>query len=343
MTTYYFCLYQDLTTSWERELSEEQQSKIQWSKSYNYKKWDATINFVSFHRSGDSYKFEYQGSIKNLSLIKSNTQKTYRRCETQNCLASFKLLCALNINSALKRLMIIILEDSVYTSMCDTLIWLQICSSYFNYTLNKSQWEYIFKLIYFYCEIYQYQLIPFDVNKLWNKKEFTNGFKPTELWDYSNRNNLLSLLLYNDRNKFMLAGDKVLGYFTIEQIKGLSGFSYDINSINCDLNKIAYLSYSDINIVACDFHCDPTLIKLLQTSFPGVADEQTLKSCIWYMSSRINKRQHLNLVTNEVKEFLEYEQLILDKYSSLWLKIRETCYRIMLSRVLMLYPTANRY
>lgn len=335
----YFCLHPDLTTSWEPELTTEH--KIQWSRTYCYKKWGTTINFVSFCPIIDKYIFDYTGPIKNLSLIKSNTQKTYRRCETSSCLASFKLLCALNTNSALKRLMVIILEDSVYTPMCDTLIWLQLCSSYFNFEITLSQWEYIFKLIYFYCENYKYQSIPFDVNAVWQAKEFANGFKYMDLLEYSNSDNLLSLLLYNDKNKFMLDGDKILGYFYIEQLKGLPGASFDINSINLSLNNIPYLAYSEINIVACDFHCDPTLIRLLQTSCN--ADEHTLKKCIWYMSSRINRREHLNLTTNIVEQFPEYEQAISDKYSTLWSQIRETCYRTMLSRVLVLYSMANKY
>jgi len=317
-----------------------------------YKKWKVTIVFIYLGQYEHEYKFEYQGEIKNLSLIKSSVQKSFRRMEVDRCLMSFKVLAALNGNSALKRLGVIIIEDSIYLSLSNTLIWLMICKSYFQFKLTKTHWEWVFKLVKFYTESVNIRAIERTKDPLWINNDINVTYDDINILkvDEDKRNVLLSLLLFNDKNTFTLKGDQILGYYYIRRFlsdyqKNNSNLNLpDINELSINLDNLNYITIGDINIVSCDFHCDRLLIPLLQQQIKNKLsldiNNDFIKKCIWYCCSSINRRRYYDIGEN--KEVI-YNDLISEEYIKLWSQIEIMCYQIIVKRLPILAKMSNEY
>lgn len=339
----YFCLKPDYTTSWVDDQSKEESTST-WKKQYKYRKWNIRITFVSYNTNQLQYIFEQQSNsnpIMNLSLIKSNTQKTFRRGEVDKCLSSFKVFCQINYKSALKRLVIIILEDGYYDQWCNGLIWLQICSNFFDYKLTKQDFCYLASLIQYQCQI-KYKM---SLSSIWSTN-LTNIIlnKVLEEQNITKRTMFLSLLLYNDKNIFKLAGDKILGYYTIYRNMLVQLEELNQNFEYIDFDKIPYLPYNKLNIASCDFHVDPQLIPLVINQLNSLQiTAKVLKKAIWYMSSRCNIRYEINLSPIEIISNSEKEAKIMNKYGTLWENIKAICYKTMLSRMLQIYKTPTVY
>lgn len=330
----------DFSSRWVTNLKDVKTESISWIRKYRFNKWNKNIHFIYIGKTPTPYKFNYEGDIKNLSLMKSSVQKSYRRCETDKCLQSYKLLCRLNSKSALKRLGIIILEDSFYTKVCNSLIWMIICHNYFGFELGIREWNYVFSIIKDYCDKNLDRGFDIWTDPLWLKGDLSIEYK--DLIDYmcmlnldnGIHNTLLSLLLYNDKNTFMLEGDKVLGYYFIRRIiKDISdGYGVQINNFidrydkvnfSLDVREIPYIEYNNINPAACDFHCDPKIIYLVKDYLKLDDNPEDIKSCIWYMSSRLNKRNHYDYRNDKILDYTDRETEIQEKYGSLWDKIKE--------------------
>lgn len=348
----YFILLEDYTCHWTLEPPRFST----WSKTYSYSKWNTKIHFISCcpqmkpycHRdlSTSSTPSTPSSKISNISLLKSHVQKTFRRCETDACLSGFKSLCRLSCNAALKRLIIIIMEDGVFLPCYTACIWLHLCSMYFSYQLTELDYSYIMSCINFACTEFKLKYPLFEISQEWpetkedkeakTKKYSDNTFHESilNIPNERTRNMALALKLYNDKNIFKLEGDKILAYYTIE-----THISYLMNipeinfSTFVKIDDVQYLSKENITIVACDFHVDYELPYIVQKMCPNYKIE-FIKSCIWFMSSRINKRQSLKLYLNQEEKTLKFENEIYLKYSTFWDKYKISILNIMLQRML---------
>jgi hypothetical protein len=171
--------------------------------------------------------------------------------------------------------------------------------------------------------------------------------------DQFQQDQLLSLLLYSDKNKFTLEADKKLAIYQIKR------FLHDwpqspsdplglvlITSIPDEVINHNYLNPQEILPVSCDFHCDSLLIYLITKELNLVSSSQIteqIKSAIWYCSSRLNYRSHLNLVTRKEERYPELEEEIKINHGFLWDLIKDTCIRIMTNRCKDLFTEVNIY
>lgn len=325
----YFCLYPDYSAKWVGDAPVTQT----WTRTYTYKAWGQRMTFVSACPVSDGVADQPQ-AIKNLSLIKSNTQKTFRRCETAKCLSSFKTFASLSPKSALKRLVIIILEDGLFTPDCTALIWLQICSTFFDYQLTQADWSYVVSMIQYQCDRLRQRLSLHEIRQ----------FPPMTLDNCPSsepaRSVALSLLLYNDKNTFKLAGDKVLPRYVIWKLSQPEFTEDHPEMPKFELERswadIDYLPHNQLSIVACDFHVDAKLLGVLESQLGRPA--KFLRKLIWYMSSRINLRPVSMTPDEQTKE-----QAIQAKYARAWDEVKATCYRTMMIRMLHLYSRPVTY
>lgn len=350
----YFCLLSDGTAKWYLESpSKEFETSPTWKRSYTYKKWGSQLTFESYLQVEPKIDFKSMppSLIPNLSLVKSNLQKTFRRGETQICLSSFKTFCQLSVKSALKRLGIIILEDGFVTPACNTLLWYQICTTFFDYQVTESDLTFVSRLIEFQCETVKKRMwldgmrdIDLSEITLDNVKQISDGVV---------RDMSLSLLLYNDKNSFKLAGDKILAKFSIYLLKQipqslLSEYDVAVGTSSSTLfSSIEPLNPSSLRIVACDFHVDPNLLDLIRTKclkqFELELSRDYLKETIWYMSSRTNVRVEIDFGTGLEADVREREKHVQATFGELWTRIKEVCYRCMLDRLLVLRTQPTIY
>jgi hypothetical protein len=154
----------------------------------------------------------------------------------------------------------------------------------------------------------------------------------------------LSLVLYNDKNSFLLEGDKILAYYFVKRrlddylrFKGecISHFSIDSN-FALNSYDIEYIRADDIDSYCLDFHVDKALTGIIKNYLTLDIDTDFIKSTIWYMSSRINYRSHYDYYLDKPIDYGEYEGSIVDKYGALWLQIKDTFYSIAKIRITLL-------
>lgn len=324
---------------------------ITWKREYRFSKWNRKIIFTFTGRElTEPYSFDYQGEIRSLSLMKSDTQKAYRRCLTDHCLSSFKVLCGLNPKAALRRLGVIVIEDSLITYQVNTLIWLLMTFAFFDFPMDYGAWEWVYQLIISMCRDFKFLSIERGGDHLWKEDHhitIDGLLEEVHKDDLSSRHSdiLLSLLFFNDRGVFTLESDKKLGGYYIKRFlddwKESRNLYYDnhLNEINVNLEEIPYLKPDEILYIACDHHCDKFLVTKICKEFN--LDDIFVRKLIWYSCSRHNVRQRYDLKTGKISVDQEFEDMIKETYGEIWIKVKKRVYEIMKKSVTTRWKSAR--
>jgi len=203
-----------------------------------------------------------------ISLLKSNLQKQVRR-QLPDAVATFAELYALNPFEALRRLVVIVFEDTMIHSQLSVIVWLMAASSK-GYVLKSNEWllDYVNTLL-----------------TLPKKCEQLNGtLTANELLDSSHPNKETLCAIY---------------FRT-----GYGGLKFDLelitNTINWYIQNNHELQMIDIkpftgalnftiHYSALDYHVFPKILTELQEQFPQYTTEM-LKEIIWKNCSGVNTR-----------------------------------------------------
>ena len=332
---------------------------IDWNEEKPYAKWlykkpkeSNWSKIVKWNKIGDiiiccreSEKMEIDNSInkkiidqinlnniepesKIISFLKSHLQKSIRRQKQIQSIESAFILLKLNKNEILRRLSIIMFEDTKMKKYFLNLFWLIVSVSK-NYILKEFQIDLILKYVSDLSLYDKYDKI--EISKS-NNEEF-NPIKFIDKVELSNKlSNLQKDILYCIAFRISYGGmlfDKNMlidyAYIWFDRFENKKNDLIDDLDIEKNKNidiKFAldnkFKKISDFVYQSVDFHCFPYLIKIIYDECHNEYSEEQIKKCIWEYNSKINIRKdnsvdlkeypNLNIIWNNIEKKLKYQQ-----------------------------------
>jgi len=254
------------------------------------------------------YKLNRETKYRNGPFLKSHLQKSVRKMNKDLALRTASHFLKLDTVAFLRRLPIIMIEDSILLDEITTLIWLMVMVSSTKAKMKRYMYEYVLGLVWYICHEKDYELPDFESNSKYILKE--------ELDSYKDLNTEQLSILYCLHLRKSYGGMKVDGILIDEIIdKYKVNFINDIPVKKAKIRPISVnleiLSLDDWDLSAIDFHCSAKVIEKLKERFPQF-EEPYLKQLIWTNSSKINKRKDSKIMDKEnwklIKNDLKYIQ-----------------------------------
>lgn len=235
---------------------------------------------------------------KNQYLL-SHLQKSIRRMDDIKSVKTAKHLIDLDIQSFLRRLPIIMMEDVTIHESIMVVIWLMIAVSK-GFEIKYEMVKWLLGIVYY-------------LSNETEKTFYLNNDREEKIW--GNKSEFINTLLYSLRFRKCYGGMKgdlnMIEYY-IHHI--------DDNTIHCKNDKIPMIKLKMEDLTkkewiyqANDFHCNRSIITQVKRYFPGIKEDK-IKKLIWYFSSSLNKRilvtydQKLNDEWDEIKNVVRYIQ-----------------------------------
>ena len=211
----------------------------------------------------------------NMSLVKSNLQKSIRRQQHEVALQStMEMIISGNHIDLLRRLTIITIEDVSINKYYSIIVWLYVASSN-GYKLTKHDVNIIYSYVIHLCNIN-------SVHEIKNDNIIHNNI----LQQFYTNIYCVSLYLRLQFGGFN--GEKIL----------LNNFIYGIVKKEIDINDenmilFDYKIYQKLTILECsiDFHCFPKMIEKILSKISVGLNEKELCNYIWTFDSNINSRK----------------------------------------------------
>jgi len=223
---------------------------------------------------------------QHIPIIKSNLQKCIRRSLIQKSIISAMTLFCLNKNDLLRRLPIIMLEDTCINYHFINVVW-YMCASSKGYIINDKILSYILGIIKYMASINQQEIMNNEHIDIINIKQL---LKQQNNLSEIDKNLLLSLQLRKAYGG--LQGDlKMLDYYTLKWYERLDNHLHDLD-VNIELLELESIEYFSLNIIhpsAIDFHCTG-ILKQLMKKYNNIPEE-LLKNTIWHHRSKTNNKQ----------------------------------------------------
>jgi len=267
---------------------------------------------------------------KNTSFLKSLLQKSVRKMNGELAVQSCYHLFKMDFNDLIRRLPIIMLEDTSLHESFTTLVWLMIAIGQKNkFSIKQYIYEWLLGIVYMMSvNILNYDDI-FD-ESLSQENDSGKTIK-LPVYEILNTYNTLSRdqmsILYCIHLRIAYGGMPcdidMLNKYSQKWFMRFSNKGVDVDvdvDIDIDINNnnqsilhiecvpiciyIKDLELSEWDISAIDYHCSPKMIELISKKYDEI-DETEIKRIIWCHSSAINNR----------KKSLEYN-------SKLWLKMK---------------------
>lgn len=206
----------------------------------------------------------------NVHILKSNLQKAMRRKELMPVLATGLQLLAQDPNEALRRIAVILLEDSI----------LQV-------------WSYVYVIWLMYAVGKGYQLRDRDVQVIVDA--LATASEASIRYDLEEEPQGIMV---------QIPDDKALGYYAMMLRAGAGGMAFDVGFLKRlaaryargqleELEEIESIDFNEIELFdtkehlldeAIDFHCCPQILN------SPLADAPAMKAAIWWHWSSINAR-----------------------------------------------------
>lgn len=272
--------------------------KVKWTEGYIY--------VVGNFPKDQSYNFK-KTEITHEQLLKSHLQKCVRRQLCTKAISSTYSLMSLNFQSFIRRLPIIMIEDTILHESFSTLIWMMLAYPKWKPTIKQYEW--LLGVIHFITSCHVY-----------DKPELTNIPRNQEL----SYNNNYSKELYSLHIRRVFGGlegdiEMINKYIKIWNNRFISGdipkeYSQKIKIV--DINSVEPLMKNDIEYSAVDFHCFRFILNWINTSYPEY-DDVEIRRAIWYGSAGFNKRHEKNILNTCDK-----------MYKDIWFKIKGEYYKV---------------
>lgn len=275
----------------------------------------------------------FSGSMYD-SFLKSHLQKAIRRKNARAAIYTADILMEMSLVQLLRRLPIIMIEDSFPHEGYTTLIWMMCAvSSGFNlgqlsFSLHEKQRRWILGLVYQFAMTDLKEISPDNcyIKKFDFKRNLRRmGDLPRHIRDfvYSIETRKVYGGMKGDESMMSAFQNHYTERF-IGENKGLDKdnlweniFFSPIRPILCkqtsyDKNSWIYAGY--------DFHCSPSILSKLEEKYPDI-EKDDFKMCIWVCSSSRNYRRSVRYEKNVYKIVVNDPT---PRYlSDLWKKIRK--------------------
>lgn len=291
--------------------------KIKW----NYSKNDLNIYINKDLNHKKKYVFNSDYTTTNVSLLKSQLQKSIRRMDHNLSINLAYQMINLNFNEFIRRLLIITLEDVILNQYFPILTWMMIAFSTKKWTPTYDDINWILNYVNYLCNI--------------SYREFYS--KIDELSPPCNYDKLLynSLIFSMELRKSFggMEGDmKFLNWFIKEwntrfkiNNQHIDTLYYKIELIDIQCTKL--INPVDMLLDGVDFHNYPKIIELIYLKYNDLTPEE-IKKTIWEYSSKTNKRKFLN------NDIIDTPNV---KYNNIWIKIKD--FKNLLSKQYLLRNT----
>lgn len=328
--------------------------KIPFGKQVKWKKI-VKIGYreVSLCSSHKPFSLEEESYSNYDSFLQSHLQKAVRRKNKKAAVFTADLLLELSPLKLIRRLPIIMIEDSFIHESFTTLIWLMCAMSSKNNKkgLYENQKRWVLGVVYLITNTIFTEYISYDVTGWVFTKYLSeiHRIKNTDVQD----------VIYSIETRRCFGGLKGDDHMFQSQEK----MYIDIFSNNND-NKWCSLFYRKVRPILIkktvftqkewlmegyDFHCSPSLLRILEEEFPEF-DQDEHKRAIWYKSSGINFRIILKYDLKKKKYLHEHKEYIPGNITEHWNKIRRFVRRKawgyiqgMLENLNMMYPDWINY
>ncbi len=270
----------------------------------------------------EPYKSEKEKKYKNICFLKSLLQKAIRRKNVDVAVKCAYHYCLLDLQDFLRRLPIIIIEDTILHEVYPTLIWLMIASTLVpkeykvaatlkeesstlkesTFFFDKVIYEYLMGIVYVIAQSPYYHDISSSANSLESnisKNELTNFLITQNKKDKSLKSLIYSLLLRKAYGGMKCDLEMLERYAYV-----WSTLEYDskyLNKMNIRpimLESISLLQLNEWIVEAIDFHCAPQILTYINEEYPEY-NEDYIKKLIWHYSSKINMRIKENVIEDK--------------------------------------------
>ena len=326
----------------DRPLDINFEQEVKWTEN------SISVTICSNNISGSSILKEENKKIldtSTISLLKSNLQKCIRQKIVQKALETAKLLIKYDLNTFIRRLSIIMLEDVIVHTNFTVLVWLTAAISK-GFLITNAIRNWLLGIVKYLCEENRETYWSKDIPSFIQNENFKKKGKVDELMrkyeqEYTPilRNVLISLLfrksyggLPNDLlmimryERFLTSTayisknddyDDVIIEDSDEVVEGEEYLSANINISTSTIELIDYslindLKLIDIELSAVDFHCNSFLVEEIRKQYPHLGNKD-IKNAIWHFSSKTNHRVEINQ-----KEYNTMSELY-----PIWLEIKD--------------------
>jgi len=276
---------------------EEKPDDLKYNYEYriNWKEYSTPIYIYGLLKKSEDYSFDNikKPLINDINFLKSQLQKAIRRKKENIAVQTANELIKLDLNSFIRRLPIIMLEDAILNNSFSTLIWIMINLDNKNFKISKNMVRWLLGVVYqITVNEFKYN-IKNDINEIVIDK-YRSDLLNINSNEYSCLYSILLRKSYGGMtgdcvfllNRFVFYLDKI----KTKNNKFKSIFLQDVRSIEIGIPNMIpddYLEY------AYDFHVNPKIVNYIQNYFMDYSLDY-IKKLIWKFSSSINVREILN-------------------------------------------------
>ena len=254
------------------------------------------------------FNIKRETKFRNVPFLISHLQKSIRKMNANLTIKTTYHLLKKDPLSLIRRLPIIMIEDSALLDQITTLIWLMVFISSTKYKIKRYMLEYILGLVYCICIDKEWELLDDHEPSKYILKE--------ELDNYNELDEIQGSILYSLHLRKSYGGmscdmkliDKIIDKYRVNFMNGIDIKKTKVRSISFDMEG---LSLDEWDLSAIDFHCSKEVIKKIKERFLHLKEDE-IKKLIWHNSSKINKRKESEIYDKEnwklIKEDLKYIQ-----------------------------------
>jgi hypothetical protein len=240
-----------------------------------------------------NYLFPKKLSYTKNQYLLSHLQKSIRRMKPEISVKTAKHLLDLDINSFLRRLPIIMIEDVTIHESFPIIIWLMIAISK-NFTIKNVMVQWLLGIVYY--------LSTCNIKTHYKKDNCINTYNNTHE-NYHIIHSLFIRIAYGG-----MKGDMDMIKYYINHIL--------TNEININCNKIPMIKLDIEPLQKCewiyqanDFHCNRSIPKQIVSYYPEYTVEY-IKELIWYCSSCKNKRFIFKINETYKQDWLQIKNIV---------------------------------
>ena len=263
------------------------------------------------------YNISKEKVYKNIHYLKSHLQKTIRKKDDHRAIQTCHHLLKLDISELLRRLIIIMLEDTIIHESLPTLVWLMVSINYKKFKKEIYIYEWILGVVYILCKIDEKP----NINNIHKKITLSNEKNQIyqNLDSYNKLENIKMSLLYSLHLRIAYGGMQC-DMTMIQKYIDILDYQFKNNELlikisTIDIKPISIyvrdLELNEWDLSAIDYHCNSKFLDYIHKKYDHIEKDE-LEKVIWYHSSSINLREEpINYnakIWKEIKNHVEKTQ-----------------------------------
>lgn len=286
-------------------LTNERPRNINYESSFKIDRSSKEEIIICGNISNDFKNYQFSKDIKyrKNQYLSSHLQKSIRRMDSFKSIQTAKHFIDLDINSFLRRLPIIMLEDVCIHESFSIIIWLMIVVSK-NYKIKNEMIQWLLGIIYY-------------LSTELKKENYSNEI--IQELPLNDNDNLLFKTLHFRKKYGGMKGDMNMIEYYKHRLNQNNQGNLIIKNDKIKLIKLTIddLEKKDWIYQANDFHCNRYIIKQIQSYYPEYTIVE-LKTLIWENSSSFNKRiknkKEKNKDWEKIRKRMKYIQMNCEFY-----------------------------